>query len=143
MQNAVQRLAKIALVALLGLGLSQGATAAPTALVNSRESQSIEEFDTSGNWLRTFASTGPQVPVDIARNSETGDIYVATYTDTILRFDQTGNPSPISPAFTLPVSTNNPALSRFCLAVDNLGRLRNAGRTDHDQEICQPASMPP
>jgi hypothetical protein len=85
MQNAVQRLARIALVALLGLGLSQGATAAPTALVNSRESHSIEEFDTSGNWLRTFASTGPQVPYDIARNSETGDIYVATWTDTILR----------------------------------------------------------
>jgi hypothetical protein len=47
-------------------------------LVASNRSNSIEEFNTSGTWLRTFATTGPYAPVALAQSPTNGDIFVTT-----------------------------------------------------------------
>jgi hypothetical protein len=61
-------------------------------LVASSESHSIEKFDSSGNWIRTFASTGPWISLGIASSPVTGDVFVATITSTILRYNKSGFP---------------------------------------------------
>ena len=75
--------------------------AAEHILVASSRSNSIEEFDTSGNWIRTFATTGPYAPVALAQSPKTGEIFVTTMwgsgayagqlTNRILRYDANGN----------------------------------------------------
>ncbi len=82
---------------LLGSASVQAAT---RILVASSRSNSIEEFDTSGKWLRTFATTGPYAPVALAQSPTTGDIFVTTIwasgpqvgqlTNKILRYQQNG-----------------------------------------------------
>ena len=66
------------LAALLG---SNALCAAEHILVASSGSHSLEEFDTSGNWTRTFATTGPYAPVAIAQSPKTGEIFVTTEVD--------------------------------------------------------------
>jgi len=66
------------------------ANAVTNELVSSSESHSIEKFDATGKWSKTFASTGPWIPVGIASNPLTGDVYAATLTSTILRYKSTG-----------------------------------------------------
>jgi hypothetical protein len=100
-----QKLSQTALVALLGLAVCQGAAAATTELVASAESHSIEQFDPTGKWIGTFASTGPWEPRDLAVDL-TGDVYVATSTTTIMRFNSNGKPYAPGPTFTLPISGN-------------------------------------
>lgn len=63
------------LAALLG---SNALCAAEHVLVASSGSHSLEEFDTSGNWTRTFATTGPYAPVAMAQSPKTGEIFVTT-----------------------------------------------------------------
>jgi hypothetical protein len=99
-----QKLSQTALVALLGLPVCQGAAAATTELVASAESHSIEQFDLTGKWIRTFASTGPWVPRDLAVDG-TGNVYVATSSGDILRFNRNGKPhEPMN--FPIPIGTN-------------------------------------
>jgi outer membrane protein assembly factor BamB len=89
---------------LFGLAVCQGAAAATTELVASAESHSIERFDLNGKWIGTFASTGPWVPRDLAVDG-TGNVYVATSSGDILRFNQNGKPyEPMN--FKIPISTN-------------------------------------
>ena len=59
-------------------------------LVGSAESHSIEKYDSSGNWIKTFASTGPYYTVGFAASPTTGDVFVSTFTSTILRYTKTG-----------------------------------------------------
>jgi hypothetical protein len=68
----------------LGL-LALPAYAVTNELVGSAESHSIEKFDSTGNWVKTFASTGPYYPVGIAASPLTGDVFAATLTATVLR----------------------------------------------------------
>ena len=70
--------------------LALPAYAVATELVGSSESHSIEKFDSNGNWLKTFASTGPYISLGIAASPITGDVFVATYTGTILRYTKSG-----------------------------------------------------
>ena len=39
------------------------ASATTHELVGSSESHSIEQFDSNGNWTKTFASTGPWISI--------------------------------------------------------------------------------
>jgi hypothetical protein len=83
--------------ALLGCG---SVHAADHFLVASNRSNSIEEFDLTGKWLRTFATTGPYAPVALAQSPTTGEIFVTTMwpsgpaagqlTNKILRYKQDG-----------------------------------------------------
>jgi len=65
-------------------------------LVGSSESHSIEKFNSSGVWLKTFASTGPWIALGIASSPVTHDVFVATNTgptnNIILRYTSTGLP---------------------------------------------------
>jgi hypothetical protein len=54
------------------------AEAVVNELVGSSESHSIEKFNSSGIWLRTFASTGPWIPFGLAVSRVTHDVFVAT-----------------------------------------------------------------
>ncbi len=54
------------------------AEAVVNELVGSSESHSIEKFNSSGIWLRTFASTGPWIPFGLAVSPVTHDVFVAT-----------------------------------------------------------------
>jgi hypothetical protein len=75
--------------------------AATRILVASSRSNSLEEFDTSGTWLRTFATTGPYAPVALAQSPLTGEIFVTTIwasgpsvgqlTNRILRYGPNGH----------------------------------------------------
>ena len=73
----------IALVALPG-------SATTNELVGSSESHSIEQFDSNGNWTKTFASTGPWTMIGIAASPVTGDVFAATNTSIILRYTKGG-----------------------------------------------------
>lgn len=77
---------------------------AANILVASNFSSSIEEFNTSGTWIRTFATTGPYAPVALAQSPLTGEIFVTTslgpragqlyvgqLTNKILRYHQNGH----------------------------------------------------
>jgi hypothetical protein len=66
------------------------AHAVTNELVGSAESHSIEKYDSSGNWVKTFASTGPYYTVGFAASPITGDVFVSTFTATILRYTKTG-----------------------------------------------------
>ena len=70
--------------------LSLPALAVTNELVGSAESHSIEKFDSSGNWIKTFASTGPYYTVGFAASPITGDVFVSTFTSTILRYTKSG-----------------------------------------------------
>jgi hypothetical protein len=69
-------------------------------LVASSRSNSIEQFNSSGTWLRTFATTGPYAPVALAQSPLTGDVFVTTIwgsgpsagqlTNRILRYHSNG-----------------------------------------------------
>jgi DNA-binding beta-propeller fold protein YncE len=72
--------------------LALPAYAVTNELVGSAESHSIEKFDSSGNWIKTFASTGPYYPVGIAVSPLTGDVFAATMTEIILRYAKGGAP---------------------------------------------------
>jgi hypothetical protein len=66
------------------------AYAVTNELVGSAESHSIEKYDSSGNWIKTFASTGPYYAVGFAASPITGDVFASTFTSTILRYTKTG-----------------------------------------------------
>jgi hypothetical protein len=66
------------------------AYAVTNELVGSSESHSIEKFDSTGKWIRTFASTGPWISMGIAASPATDDVFVATITPTILRYNKSG-----------------------------------------------------
>jgi DNA-binding beta-propeller fold protein YncE len=95
-------------------------------LVGSSESHSIEKFDSNGNWIKTFASTGPWIPFGIAASPVTEDVFVVTNTATnILRYKKSG--ASFGPkgsywsTFALPSAANaNPAQS---LLFDSSGNL--------------------
>jgi hypothetical protein len=72
--------------------LALPAYAVTNELVGSAESHSIEKFDSSGNWIKTFASTGPYKSIGIAASPVTGDVFAATLTSTILRYSKSGVP---------------------------------------------------
>src|SRR5579862_981090 len=75
--------------------------AAENVLVASSRSNSIEQFTTSGAWVRTFATTGPYAPVALAQSPLTGEILVTTFyasgaaagqlTSIILRYQANGH----------------------------------------------------
>src|ERR1700738_1394520 len=85
-------------VALLG---SASLHATERILVASTRSNSLEEFNTGGTWLRTFATTGPYAPVALAQSLLTGEIFVTTIwasgpaigqlTNRILRYGPNGH----------------------------------------------------
>ena len=79
--------------------LTSSANAVTNELVSSSESHSIEKFNSSGTWTSTFASTGPWIPVGIAASPVTGDVFAATLTKTILRYQPTGAPFGTGGAF--------------------------------------------
>jgi hypothetical protein len=70
--------------------LALPAYAVTNELVGSAESHSIEKYDSSGNWIKTFASTGPYKAIGIAASPITGDVFVATLTSTVLRYSKSG-----------------------------------------------------
>jgi|HubBroStandDraft_5_1064220.scaffolds.fasta_scaffold13431_2 hypothetical protein len=70
--------------------LALPAYAVTNELVGSAESHSIEKYDSNGNWIKTFASTGPYYPVGIAASPITGDVFAATLTATVLRYTKSG-----------------------------------------------------
>jgi DNA-binding beta-propeller fold protein YncE len=93
--------------------LALPAYAVTNELVGSAESHSIEKFDSTGNWIKTFASTGPYYPVGIAVSPLTGDVFATTLTDTILRYTKGGTPLGQSGSFwdtfnTVAVTAGNP-----------------------------------
>ena len=64
-------------------------------LVASLRSNSLEQFTTSGTWVRTFATTGPYAPYALAQSPVSGEIFVTTQvpsgaTATILRYKANG-----------------------------------------------------
>ncbi|HLY16424.1 MAG TPA: hypothetical protein VKR61_04335 [Bryobacteraceae bacterium] len=74
--------------------------AAEQVLVASNRSSSIEQFTTSGTWVRTFATTGPYAPTSLAQSPVTGEIFVTTMwtsgtpgqlTNIILRYQVNGH----------------------------------------------------
>ena len=114
---------------LLVLLFATPAFAVTNILVGSSESHSIEKFDTSGVWLKTFASTGPWIPFGIAVSPVTNDVFAATMTgptaNIILRYRSSGAPFGPSGSYwsTFDVSTyfsNNPVQS---IAFDSSGNL--------------------
>jgi DNA-binding beta-propeller fold protein YncE len=84
--------ASIATLCLTIAILTPPAYSVTNELVASSESHSIEKFDSGGNWIRTFASTGPWISLGIASSPVTGDVFVATITSTILRYNKSGFP---------------------------------------------------
>jgi len=132
------RKASIAVLCLVGI-LALPAYAVTNELVGSSESHSIEKFDSSGNWIKTFASTGPWIPVSIAASPITDDVFVATYTQTILRYHRSG--TPFGPAgsywstFSLGDPHNNPAGSLLFDSSGNLYVATNFGTSGYIVEI--------
>ncbi len=70
--------------------LALPAYAVTNVLVGSAESHSIEKYDSSGNWMKTFASTGPYWTAGFAASPITGDVFASTFTGTILRYTKSG-----------------------------------------------------
>jgi len=91
MKLAVYKNALVAFCLTLAL-LAIPAHAVVNELVGNSESHSIEKFDNNGNWIKTFASTGPYTVFALAASPVTGDLFVATNTPTILRYTKTGAP---------------------------------------------------
>src|SRR5260370_21350646 len=107
--------------------------AAERILVASGRSNSVEEFDTSGTWLRTFATTGPYAPVALAQSPLTGEIFVTTVwasgpsigqlTNKILRYGPNGHFNVDWDTFTVECSTNCPTTQTQSLLFDSSGNL--------------------
>jgi DNA-binding beta-propeller fold protein YncE len=117
-------------------------------LVGSSESHSIEKFDNNGNWIKTFASTGPWIPLGIAASPVTEDVFVVTNTATnILRYKKSG--ALFGPkgaywsTFSLPASANdNPAQSLLFDSSGNLYVSTAYGTSGYQVEIFEyPASQ--
>jgi DNA-binding beta-propeller fold protein YncE len=89
MKLAVYKNTLVAFCLTLAL-LAIPANAVVNELVGSSESHSIEKFDNNGNWIKTFASTGPYVVNGLAASPVTGDVFATTNTPTILRYTKTG-----------------------------------------------------
>ena len=127
-----KRLLIAAFVALLG---SASLHAAERILVASNRSNSIEEFSTSGTWLRTFATTGPYAPVALAQSPTNGDIFVTTtwasgplmgqLTNKILRYDENGHFNVDWDTFTVSCGLC-PTAQTQSLLFDSSGNLRVA-----------------
>lgn len=86
------------------LGISSLAQA--DILVGSSESHSIEWFTNRGAWIGTFATTGPRIPLGLAQNPLNGDVFVATFTGTILRYHSNGQPTVNWETFNVPPDGN-------------------------------------
>jgi hypothetical protein len=87
-----QRILMAAFAALLA---SHSLRGAENILVTSERSHSIEQFNTSGAWLKTFATTGPYAPAAMAQSPLTGEIFVTTelnaqLSNVILRYQANG-----------------------------------------------------
>jgi len=115
--------------ALLG---SASLPAAVNVLVASTRSNSLEEFDTAGHWVRTFATTGPYAPVALAQSPITGEIFVTTMwgsgptagqlTNKILRYQPNGSFSVNWDSFTIDCSSC-PTTQTESLLFDPAGNL--------------------
>jgi hypothetical protein len=102
--NSIMREMLILVVSLSLLGISSLAKA--DILVDSSESHSIEWFTNKGAWIGTFATTGPRVPYGLAQNPVNGDVFVATFTGTILRYHSNGQPTVNWDTFNVPPDGN-------------------------------------
>ena len=91
MKLAVYKNTLVAFFLMLAM-LAIPANAVVNELVGSSESHSIEKFDNNGNWIKTFASTGPYTVFALAASPVTGDVFVTTNTPAILRYTKTGAP---------------------------------------------------
>jgi hypothetical protein len=116
--------------------------AAANELVGSSESHSIEEFNSSGSWVKTFASTGPYIMIGIAASPVTGDVFVATNTPTILRYSKTGASFGLKGSywstFTLPPSASgNPAEGLLFDSSGNLYVATYYGESGYQVEIIE------
>jgi hypothetical protein len=89
------------LIAVLAALLGSASLQAENILVASSRSHSIEQFNTTGTWVRTFATTGPYQATSMAQSPLTGEIFVTTLwgdgpqvgqnSSVILRYDAKGN----------------------------------------------------
>jgi DNA-binding beta-propeller fold protein YncE len=75
-------------------------------LVSSSESHSIEWFSNRGVWQDTFATTGARTPLGLAVSPVNGDVYVATFTGTILRYHSNERPTANWDTFNIPFDGN-------------------------------------
>lgn len=138
MKSTIGKASTIALFLTIAI-LALPAYAVSNELVGSSESHSIEKFDSSGNWIKTFASTGPWIPVSIAASPVTDDVFVATYTQTILRYHRSG--APFGPAgsywstFSLGDPHGNPADSLLFDSSGNLYVATNFGTSGYTVEV--------
>jgi len=124
--------------------------AADHILVASSRSNSIEEFDTIGRWVGTFATTGPYGPVALAQSPTTGLIFATTLwgsgpsvgqlTNRILRYGPNGqfDANPNWDAFTVMAPQGCPTSQTQSLLFDPLGNLwvATAYGTDLFGPIC-------
>jgi len=138
------------LIAVFAALLGSASLDAQNILVASNRSNSIEEFDTSGTWVRTFATTGPYGPVALARSPYTGEIFVTTLwasgpaigqlTNRILRYAANGSFDVNWDAFTVvcPAGSQCPTTATQSLVFDPLGNLwvATAYGTDLSGPIC-------
>jgi hypothetical protein len=123
------------LIAVFAALLGSASLNAQNILVASNRSNSIEEFDTSGTWVRTFATTGPYGPVALARSPYTGEIFVTTLwasgpaigqlTNRILRYAANGSFDVNWDAFTVvcPAGSQCPTTATQSLVFDGYGNL--------------------
>jgi hypothetical protein len=100
--------ASIAALCLTVAILTLPAYAVTNELVGSAASHSIEKFNSSGTWIKTFASTGPWIPVSIAAGPTTHDVFVSTFTQTILRYHSSGTPLGPSGSYWSTFNLNDP-----------------------------------
>jgi hypothetical protein len=126
-----QRLSIAVLAVLLGSAMLN----AQNILVASSRSNSIEEFETSGTWMRTFATTGPYSPVALAQNPYTGEVFVTTLwasgpstgqlTNRILRYAANGTFDVNWDSFTVvcPAGSQCPTTATQSLVFDGFGNL--------------------
>jgi DNA-binding beta-propeller fold protein YncE len=71
-------MSKRPLIAVFAALLGSASLHAQHFLVASARSNSLEEFNSNGTWIRTLATTGPYVPTSIAQSPLTGEIFVTT-----------------------------------------------------------------
>ena len=102
--NSIMRKTLFLLVSVSLLGISSLAKA--DILVGSSESHSIEWFSNKGTWIGTFATTGARVPYGLAQSPVNGDVFVATFTGTILRYHSNGQPTVNWDTFNTPPDGN-------------------------------------
>jgi hypothetical protein len=124
--------------------------AADQILVASSRSNSIEQFDTSGNWVGTFATTGPYGPIALAQSPKTGLVFATTLwglgplagqlSNRILRYGPNGrfDANPSWDAFTVTAPEGCPTSQTQSLVFDPLGNLwvATAYGTDLSGPIC-------